>query len=125
LEQLGERGQSVWLGYLIRSLITRGELQELIERDGLQGVTSSPSIFEKAIGESDECADALKQLQAQGDHGISEIYDNLAIADIRAPAELRRPVYDRTQGRDGYISLECSPYLANDTEATVGEALRL
>ena len=91
----------------------------------MKGVTSNPSIFEKAIGETDEYADALKQFQAQADHSISAIYEHLAIADIRAAADVLRPVYEQTQGRDGYISLECSPYLANDTEATVAEALRL
>ena len=125
LEQLAECGQSVWLDYLKRSLITRGGLHELIERDGLKGVTSNPSIFEKAIGKTEEYVEALAQLQAQGDHGISAIYEHLAIGDIRAAAELLRPIYDRTRGRDGYVSLECSPYLANDTAATVGEALRL
>jgi len=125
LRQLEACGQSPWLDYLKRSLIEKGELRTLIERDGLKGITSNPSIFEKAIGESDEYADALKQFQAQADHSISEIYEHLAIADIRAAADMLRPVYDKTQGRDGYISLECSPYLANDTEATIGEALRL
>ena len=125
LKQLEACGQSVWLDYLKRSLIETGELATLIERDGLKGITSNPSIFEKAIGESDEYRGALKQFQAQADHGISAIYEHLAIADIRAAADVLRPVYDETQGRDGYISLECSPYLANDTEATVGEALRL
>ena len=125
LKQLEACGQSVWLDYLKRSLIDTGELATLIQRDGLKGITSNPSIFEKAIGESDEYRGALKQFQAQADHSISAIYEHLAIADIRAAADVLRPVYDKTQGRDGYISLECSPYLANDTEATVGEALRL
>ena len=126
LKQLEACGQSVWLDYLKRSLIESGELCVLIERDGLKGVTSNPSIFEKAIGEADEYADALEQFQAYADHNISEkIYEHLAIADIRAAADILRPVYDQTHGRDGYISLECSPYLANDFEATVGEARRL
>src|SRR6185312_7467804 len=125
LKQLETCGQSVWLDYLKHSLIESGELRTLIERDGLKGVTSNPSIFEKAIGETDEYADALKQFQAQADHSISEIYEQLAIADIRAAADVLRPVYEQTRGRDGYISFECSPYLANDTEATIGEALRL
>jgi transaldolase / glucose-6-phosphate isomerase len=125
LKQLEACGQSPWLDYLKRSLMEKGELRTLIERDGLKGVTSNPSIFEKAIGESDEYADALKQFQAQGDHSISAIYEHLAIADIRAAADVLRPVYERTRGEDGYISLECSPYLANDTAATVSEALRL
>ncbi len=125
LRQLEVCGQSPWLDYLKRSLIETGELRTLIERDGLKGVTSNPSIFEKAIGETDEYVEALRRFQALGDHGVSAIYEHLAIADIRAAADALRPVYAETQGRDGYVSLECSPYLANDTEATVAEALRL
>jgi transaldolase / glucose-6-phosphate isomerase len=125
LKQLEACGQSPWLDYLKHSLIEKGELRTLIERDGLKGVTSNPSIFEKAIGETDEYAQALTAFQAQADHSISAIYEHLAIADIRAAADVLRPVYEQTHGRDGYISLECSPYLANDTEATVAEALRL
>jgi transaldolase/glucose-6-phosphate isomerase len=125
LKQLEACGQSPWLDYLKRSLIEKGELRTLIERDGLKGITSNPSIFEKAIGESDEYQDALKQFLARADHSISEIYEHLAIDDIRAAADGLRPVYDSTHGRDGYISLECSPYLANDTEATIAEAQRL
>ncbi|HUZ75229.1 MAG TPA: bifunctional transaldolase/phosoglucose isomerase [Stellaceae bacterium] len=125
LKQLESCGQSPWLDYLKRSLIGTGELRTLIERDGLKGVTSNPSIFEKAIGETDEYADALNQFQAHADHSVSAIYEHLAIADIRAAADVLHRVYEETQGRDGYISLECSPYLANATEATVAEALRL
>lgn len=125
LKELESCGQSPWLDYLKRSLIEKGELRTLIERDGLKGVTSNPSIFEKAIAESDEYKAALEQFLAQGDHGVAEIYEHLAIADIRAAADVLRPVYDQTQGRDGYISLECSPYLANDTDATIEEAIRL
>ena len=97
----------------------------MIERDGLKGVTSNPSIFEKAIGESDEYSDALQQFLAQGDQDVAAIYEHLAIADIRAAADVLRPVHEQTLARDGYVSLECSPYLADDTEATVSEALRL
>ena len=125
LEKLNECGQSPWLDYLKRSLIESGELQKLIERDGLKGITSNPSIFEKAIGDSEEYAGAIERFQADGDHDVSSIYEHLAIADIRAAADLLRPVYDKTKGRDGYVSLECSPYLANDTDATIGEAMRL
>jgi transaldolase/glucose-6-phosphate isomerase len=125
LKQLEACGQSPWLDYLKRSLIEKGELRTLIERDGLKGLTSNPSIFEKAIGESDEYADALKQFQVEADHSISAIYEHLAIADIHGAADVLKPVYEQTHGRDGYVSLECSPYLANDTEATVAEALRL
>jgi transaldolase/glucose-6-phosphate isomerase len=125
LKQLEACGQSPWLDYLRRSLIESGELRTLIERDGLKGVTSNRSIFEKAIGETEEYADALQRFLAQADHSVSAIYEHLAITDIRDAADVLRPVYAQTQGRDGYISLECSPYLANDTEATVAEALRL
>ncbi len=121
LKQLEACGQSPWLDYLKRSLIESGELRTLIERDGLKGVTSNPSIFEKAIAETGEYDEALKQFQAKADHSISAIYEHLAIADIRAAASVLHPVYRDTNGRDGYISLECSPYLANDTDATVAE----
>jgi transaldolase / glucose-6-phosphate isomerase len=116
LKQLKACGQSPWLDYLKRSLIETGALRTLIERDGVKGVTSNPSIFEKAIAKIDEYAGALKQFQGLGDHSTSTIYEHLAVADIRAAADALRPVYEATQGRDGYISLECSPYLANDTE---------
>ncbi len=125
LKQLEACGQAPWLDYLKRSLLTSGELQTMIERDGLKGMTSNPSIFEKAIAESDEYTEALKKFQASGDHNINEIYEHLAVADIQAAADGLKPVFEKTKGRDGYISLECSPYLANDTEATVAEALRL
>jgi transaldolase/glucose-6-phosphate isomerase len=125
LKQLEACGQAPWLDYLKKSLIKSGELATMIERDGLKGVTSNPSIFEKAIAESDEYTDALKEFQASGDHSVNDIYEHLAIADIRAGADALRPVFDKTKGRDGYISLECSPYLANDTDATVAEALHL
>jgi transaldolase/glucose-6-phosphate isomerase len=125
LKQLERCGQSLWLDYLRRDLIEEGELLTLVERDGLKGVTSNPSIFEKAIAETELYANALKEFQVQSDHSVSAIYEELAIADIRAAADVLRPVYDLTERRDGYVSLECSPYLADSTEGTVTEALRL
>jgi transaldolase/glucose-6-phosphate isomerase len=125
LQKLAAYGQSPWLDYLTRSLMEKGELAEMINRDGLKGVTSNPSIFKKAIAESDEYAPAIKEFMAASDHGVSEIYEHLAVADIRAAADVLRPVYDQTGGRDGYISLECSPYLANDTVGSIVEARRL
>jgi transaldolase / glucose-6-phosphate isomerase len=125
LKQLEQCGQSPWLDYVKRDLIAEGELARMIERDGLKGVTSNPSIFEKAIGESDLYEGALKTFQSKEDHPISAIYEHLAMADIRAGADVLRTVYDATKGRDGYISLECSPYLANNTAATIVEAERL
>ncbi|MHB8286064.1 MAG: transaldolase, partial [Caulobacteraceae bacterium] len=125
LKQLEACGQSPWLDYLIRSLIQKGDLKTMIARDGLKGVTSNPSIFQKAIGESDEYADEMKTFLGKADASVPEIYEHLAIADIQAAADVMRPVYDETARRDGYVSLECSPYLANDTEATITEAMHL
>jgi transaldolase/glucose-6-phosphate isomerase len=125
LKQLEACGQSPWLDYLIHSLIEGGDLKTMIERDGLKGVTSNPSIFQKAIGESDEYAAAMKDFLGKADASVTEIYEHLAIADIQAAADVLKVVYDQTDGRDGYVSLECSPYLANDTEATVAEAVHL
>jgi transaldolase/glucose-6-phosphate isomerase len=125
LKRLADCGQAPWLDFLTRSLVQGGGLKALIERDGLMGVTSNPSIFEKAIGESDDYAGAIKALLAERDRSITEIYEDLAIADIQAACDVMRVVHDQTQGRDGFVSLECSPYLANDTEATVAEAVHL
>ena len=125
LKQLEACGQAPWLDYLKRSLVGSGELKTMIERDGLKGVTSNPSIFQKAIGESDEYTDDIKAFLTKGDHSIVEIYEYLAMADIRAAADVLKPVYDATDGRDGYVSLECSPYLADETEGTVTEAQHL
>ena len=117
-------GQSVWLDYIRRSLITSGELRRLIEEDGLRGVTSNPAIFEKAISGSSDYRGileepGLKTLEAK------TIYERLAIQDIREAADVLRPVYDQTLQRDGYVSLEVSPLLAYDTVATITEARRL
>ena len=125
LKQLEQAGQSPWLDFVRRDLIAKGELAQMIERDGLKGVTSNPSIFEKAIGHSEEYGEDLKRFQSNSDHDISEIYEYLAVSDIRAGADVLKPVYEATGGRDGYISLEVSPYLANDTDRTIEEALRL
>ncbi len=126
LKQLSEQcGQSPWLDYVRRDLIEKGELATLIERDGVRGVTSNPSIFEKAIAGSEQYGEALKAFQKTGDHSISAIYEHLAIADIRAAADVLRPVWEATKHADGFISLECSPYLANATAATIEEARRL
>ena len=125
LKQLEACGQAPWLDYMKTSLISSGELRTMIERDGLKGITSNPSIFEKAIAESDEYTEPLKKFQSTGDHSVKDIYEHLAVSDIKAAADALKPVFEGTKGRDGYISLECSPYLANDTEATVIEALHL
>jgi transaldolase/glucose-6-phosphate isomerase len=125
LRQLERCGQSPWLDYLNSSLISSGELRTLIDRDGLKGITSNPSIFEAAIGEGDDYGPALRQFQAAADHDVQAIYEHLVIGDIRAAADALGPIHQQTKGRDGYVSLECSPYLANDTIATLAEARRL
>ncbi len=125
LKALENHGQSVWLDYLRRRLITGGELERLIVEDGLKGITSNPSIFEKAIGGSTDYDDALKTLERERDINPGKLYERLAIEDIRMAADALRPVHDETGGRDGLVSIEVSPYLAQDTEATITEARRL
>jgi transaldolase/glucose-6-phosphate isomerase len=125
LLQLADAGQSVWLDYLHREIIESGELKRLIDEDGLKGMTSNPSIFEKAIGDGGDYDDRLKAVLAKRDLEAMDLYEALAIADIQDAADLFRPVYDRLNGADGYVSLEVSPYLAMDAEATIGEARRL
>jgi transaldolase/glucose-6-phosphate isomerase len=117
-------GQSVWYDHLSRELITSGELQKKIEEDGLRGVTSNPAIFEKAITGSTEYDEAVKELARQGKSAL-EIYEALVIQDIQMASDLLQPVYEKTNGVDGYVSLEVSPHLARDTTGTISEALRL
>jgi len=123
LEQLAALGQSIWLDFIRRSLITSGELQSLVEQ-GLRGMTSNPTIFEKAIAGSDDYDDLIR-LVAPRTHTVEELYEALALEDIRAAADLLRPVYERTDGGDGYVSLEVDPKLAYDTQSTIAEARRL
>jgi transaldolase/glucose-6-phosphate isomerase len=125
LKELGKYGQSVWLDYIRRSLISSGELQRMIEHDGLGGVTSNPAIFEKAITGSTDYTEALEELQKEKGLDAMAIYERMAIKDIQDAADVLRSVYDRTGRRDGYVSLEVSPFLARDTEATIRDARRL
>jgi transaldolase/glucose-6-phosphate isomerase len=125
LRQLHEGGQAIWLDFLARRFIAEGGLKKLVEQDGLTGVTSNPSIFEKAIAGSADYNSSLKVLESQGDHDVMALYERLAIEDIRNAADALRPVYDATKRQDGYVSLEVSPYLAMSTGATVAEARRL
>jgi transaldolase/glucose-6-phosphate isomerase len=124
LKALQQYGQSVWLDYIRRCLITSGELQRLVEEDGLRGMTSNPAIFEKAITGSTDYADAIAGL-AMRTRDPKAIYEQLAIRDIRDATDILRPVYERTGRRDGYVSLEVSPLLAHDTGGTIEEARRL
>jgi transaldolase / glucose-6-phosphate isomerase len=125
LKSLQSFGQSIWLDFIRRNLIRNGDLKRLIDEDGLRGVTSNPSIFEKAIAGSTDYSDSLAALEKLKDAEPMELYEALAIKDIQDAADIMRPVYDATKMRDGYISLEVSPYLANDTRATIDEARRL
>jgi len=123
LHELAEIGQSVWLDYIRRSFIKHGKLDALIEM-GITGMTSNPSIFEKAINGSDDYTKELKQLIHEG-KSVEEIYSSLVIDDIQMAADQFRPIYDQTAGADGFISLEVDPRLAQDTQKTLDEARRL
>ncbi len=124
LRQLQAQGQSVWLDYLSRDLIESGKLAALVRDDGLAGVTSNPTIFQSAISSSDTYdAQILEQSRAGADY--PDMFEAIAVDDVRAAADVLRPVYDGTDGLDGYVSLEVSPRLAHDTEGTVAEAKRL
>jgi transaldolase len=123
LHKLTELGQSIWLDYIRRSLIQSGDLALYIQK-GLRGMTSNPAIFEKAIAETDEYDGQIQSLALEG-KTAQDIYEALAIDDIRSAADILRPVFDESEGADGFISLEVNPHLAHDRQATVKEALRL
>ena len=125
LKQLEALGQSPWLDFIQRSFTAQGKLQALIDRDGLKGVTSNPSIFQKAMGEGTDYDAGFKELADCGDHDAQDIYEALAIEDIQHACDVLRPVWEATGKVDGYVSLEVSPHLAMDTEATVAEATAL
>src|SRR4030088_3414025 len=125
VKALESHGQSVWLDFLARGFVAKGDLKKLIDTDGVKGVTSNPSIFEKAIGSSDEYDGAIGKALKKGDRPIAELFEHLAVEDIQHAADVLRPVYDELKGEDGFVSLEVSPYLAMDTKATIAEAKRL
>jgi transaldolase / glucose-6-phosphate isomerase len=125
LRDLLSHGQSVWLDYIRRNLITSGELKRLIEEDGVRGMTSNPAIFEKAIVGSTDYTDFLESLNSRPELDAKRRYELLAIRDIQDAADLLKPVYDASNWKDGYVSLEVSPYLARDTKGTIEEARRL
>jgi len=124
LVELQSYGQSVWLDNISKAILDSGELQKLIDEDGLRGVTSNPTIFEKAINGSRDY-DAVLKLLAQAGRTVDEIYEALVIDDIRRATDLFRPLFHATKGLDGYVSLEVSPRLANETQRTLEEARRL
>ncbi len=125
LRTLNEYGQSVWLDFVSRDLLKSGELAKLIADDGLRGVTSNPSIFEKAIGHGDDYDALIAQAEASGDLDPGALFEDLAVRDIQEGADTLNSVYEQTQRRDGFISLEVSPYLAMNTHETIEEGRRL
>src|SRR4029078_12732944 len=119
-------GQSIWLDFIRRNMIVGGDLARLIEDDGVTGVTSNPSIFEKAIDGSDDYAAQIEEIKREAPTlPAREVYERLAVKDIQGVADALRHVYDRTGGGDGYVSVEVSPDAAHDTDATIAEARRL
>jgi transaldolase / glucose-6-phosphate isomerase len=118
-------GQSMWLDYIRRDLLTSGKLKSMIEEDGLRGMTSNPSIFEKAIADSHLYDDMLQSLASRRDLSVTARYEQIAIRDIQDAADILRPVYQSSNFRDGYVSLEVSPLLALKTQETIEEARRL
>ncbi len=124
LQELNNYRQSFWVDYILRSLITSGELDRHIKEDGVRGITSNPAIFMKAIAETDEYKASINSLSPQYEDTKS-LYEQLAIQDIQGAADALRTVYDLSKKRDGYVSLEVSPHLAGDTNGTLDEARRL
>src|SRR5215469_15950589 len=125
LQELLGYGQAMWLDYIRRDLFTTGKLKSLITEDGLRGMTSNPAIFEKAIADSNLYYDQLKALASRQDLDAKARFEQIAIRDIQDAADTLRPVYDESHFRDGYVSLEVSPYLARKTQETIDEARRL
>src|SRR5690349_21234921 len=125
VKALETHGQAVWLDFLARGFVAKGDLKGLIETDGVKGVTSNPSIFEKAIGSSDEYDAPIGKALRRRDRPVADLFEQLAVEDIQNAADVLRPVYDRLDGNDGFVSLEVSPYLAMDTKGTIAEAKRL
>lgn len=124
LKRLETLGQSIWLDYIRRDLISSGELMRLIEKDGLKGMTTNPAIFEKAIAGSRDYDEDIRAMALEG-KDVKAIYESLSIRDVQSAADEFRILYDETDGMDGYISLEVNPHLARDTYGTVEEARRL
>lgn len=125
LKELGKLGTAPWLDNLGRGLVRSGELAKLVHEEGIKGVTSNPAIFEKSMGHSNEYDDEIRSLLAAGTMEVGEVFNNLAFTDIRSACDVLKSVYDATKKADGFVSMECNPYLANDTQATLTEARHL
>jgi transaldolase len=124
LREIEALGQSIWIDNLNRDLLDEGTMARLIEEDGISGVTSNPTIFEKGMGSSDRYDDAFREV-AEGTDDPQELFERLALGDVRDAADLLRPVFERTEGQDGYVSFELPAALANDAEGSIEQALRL
>ena len=124
LRKIEQYGQSIWLDYIRRQMITSGELRRFIEEDGLKGVTSNPAIFEKAIAGNNDYDEAIQSLARQN-KSVEDIYQALTVEDVQMAADVFAPVYDKLDGKDGFISLEVNPHLARDTAGTIAEARHL
>jgi transaldolase len=124
LQKLNALGQSIWYDYIRRDLFSSGKLDRLIREDALTGMTSNPTIFQKAIADTTLYDDDIRRLGAEGKE-TAQIFEGLAVADVRTAADAFRPVYDRTNGNDGFVSIEVGPQLARDTKGTIEEARRL
>src|SRR6516162_2645331 len=124
LKGLLSYGQSPWLDFIRRNILLNGNLKKMIQEDGLRGMTSNPAIFEKAISAGDDYDDIIKAPEAPSSTAMA-LYEKIAIRDVQEAADIFRPVHQETKGRDGYVSLEVSPNLAFDTQATLEEARRL
>lgn len=124
LQKLPEFGQSIWLDFIRRSLMTSGKLEQLIREDGLRGMTSNPKIFDDAISDSNDYDESIQALAEQGS-SVEEAYRTLTVEDVQMAADQFRSVFDETDGEDGYVSYEVSPHLAHDTEGTIEEAREL
>ncbi|TCD04316.1 transaldolase [Erythrobacteraceae bacterium CFH 75059] len=125
LALLAQAGQGVWLDFVERGFLERGELRQLVAQDAVTGVTSNPSLFEKAMGQGHAYDAAMRDALRRTDLSPAELYEAMAVEDIRRAADDLMPVYERLDGRDGYVSLEVSPHLAGDEDGTVDEARRL
>jgi transaldolase/glucose-6-phosphate isomerase len=125
LQQLGEHGQSVWLDFISRELVTTGQLQHRVAEENVTGLTSNPTIFQKAIAEGNLYDDQIRELIESGIDDPNDVFTELAISDIKHAADILRPVHDRTGGADGYVSLEVPPSLSHDTDATIATARTL
>ena len=121
---LSRAGQSIWLDYLHRKVLDNGQLERWIEADGLKGMTSNPSIFEKAIAAGSEYDEQIRRLAADG-HEAKTIFEKVAVADIRGACDLFRPIYDASDGADGFVSIEVSPDLARDADGTRAQVRHL